>query len=291
MVSELATRLAGSSDLYGWSGRRPYASINFVTAHDGFTLQDLVSYNEKHNEGNGDDNADGESNNLSWNCGVEGPTDDPAVLALRAQQKRNFMATLLLSQGVPMICGGDELGRTQRGNNNAYCQDNPISWFAWDLDPTRAEFLEFVRHLVRLRRFQPVLRRRRFLQGRAIRGLDVKDISWFKPSGSEMDDEAWSAHFVRTFGVRLSGTELHELDDAGEPITGDTLYIAFNAHHERVRFVLPPGAPEERWERMVDTARREWRRARQLRDHTYGVAPRSVAVFRLAHAAPGGAPR
>jgi glycogen operon protein len=287
VVSELATRLAGSSDLYAQSGRRPYASINFVTAHDGFTLHDLVSYNEKHNEANGENNADGENHNLSWNCGVEGPTDDPGVLALREQQKHNFMLTLLLSQGVPMICGGDELGRTQHGNNNAYCQDNPTSWFDWNLDAQKQDLLEFVCAAIRLRRSQPVLRRRRFLQGRAIRGLDVKDISWFKPSGREMVDEAWSAHFVRTFGVRLSGTELHELDDMGQPITGDTLFIAFNAHDERVRFVLPGGAPGERWERIVDTAQRERHRSHRLRDHTCRVAGRSVAVFRLAHATPG----
>ncbi len=287
MVSELATRVAGSSDLYGWSGRRPYASINFVTAHDGFTLQDLVSYNEKHNEANGENNADGESHNLSWNCGVEGPSDDPALQALRDQQRRNFVATLLLSQGVPMICGGDELSRTQGGNNNAYCQDNPISWLDWALDPAKQDFLEFVRFLIRLRRSQPVLRRRRFFQGRAIRGLDVKDISWFKPSGREMDDAAWSAHFIRTFGVQLSGTELHELDDDGEPIMGDTLYLAFNAHDERVRFVLPRHTPEERWERILDTAQREWGRPHRLRDHTFRVAARSMVVFRLVHAAPG----
>jgi isoamylase len=281
MVSELATRVAGSSDLYGWSGRRPYASVNFVTAHDGFTLRDLVSHNEKHNEANGDHNADGESHNLSWNCGVEGPTDDPAIEALRERQKRNLVATLLLSQGVPMICGGDELSRTQGGNNNAYCQDNPISWLDWELDPAQQDFLEFVRYLIRLRRSQPVLRRRRFFQGRAIRGAEVKDISWFKPSGREMDDAAWDAHFIRTFGVRLSGTELHERDDDGEPITGDTLYLAFNAHHERVRFILPRRLPEERWERITDTAQREWSRPFRLRDHTYHAAARSVVVFRL----------
>jgi isoamylase len=291
MASELATRLAGSSDLYGWSGRSPYASINFVTAHDGFTLTDLVSYNDKHNEANGDQNADGENNNLSWNCGVEGPTNDPAVLALREVQKRNLMLTLLLSQGVPMICGGDEMSRTQGGNNNAYCQDNPISWLDWTLDPARQDFLEFVRFLIRLRRAQSVLRRRRFFQGRAIRGINVKDISWFKPSGREMDDAAWSAHFVRTFGVRLSGADMHEQDDDGEPISGDTLYVAFNAHHERVRFVLPQHAPQDRWERIVDTAEREWGRAQRLRDHTVHVAARSVVVFRLVESIPGGEAR
>jgi isoamylase len=288
MASELATRLAGSSDLYGWSGRRPYASINFVTAHDGFTLNDLVSYNHKHNEANGDANADGENNNLSWNCGAEGPTEDPAVIALREKQKRNLMLTLLLSQGVPMICGGDEMARTQGGNNNAYCQDNPISWLDWTLDPARQDFLEFVRFLIRLRRSQSVLRRRRFFQGRAIRGVDIKDISWFQPSGPEMDDAAWNAHFVRTFGVRLSGADMHERDDNGDPIGGDTLYVAFNAHHERVRFVLPEHGPQDRWERIVDTAQREWGRAHRLRDHTVWVAARAVVVFRLVNSAPGG---
>ncbi len=288
MVSELATRVAGSSDLYSGSGRRPHASINFVTAHDGFTLRDLVSYNEKHNEANGEHNADGESHNLSWNCGVEGPTDDEAVLALREAQRRNLMLTMLFSQGVPMICGGDELSRTQRGNNNAYCQDNPISWLDWRLDPAQQDFLEFVRRLIHLRKAHPVLRRRRFFQGRAIRGRDVKDISWFKPSGREMDDAAWNAHFIRTFGVRLSGTELQEMDDDGEPVTGDTLYMAFNAHHERVRFVLPRHAPTERWERIVDTAQREWGRPFRLRDHTFRVAARSVVVFRLVDIATGG---
>jgi glycogen operon protein len=288
VVSELATRLAGSSDLYSWSGRRPYASINFVTAHDGFTLQDLVSYNHKHNEANGEGNNDGENHNLSWNCGAEGPTDDPAVLALREQQKRNFMTTLLLSQGVPMIGGGDELSRTQAGNNNAYCQDNPISWFDWELNETRADFVEFVRFLIRFRRSQPVLRRRRFFQGRSIRGRELKDISWFTPVGREMDDAGWTDHFVRTFGVRLSGDETHEVDDTGEPMHGDTLYVAFNAHHERVRFVLPRHASEERWERVIDTAQREWNRRYRLRDHTYRVAARSVVVFRLTPTAEGG---
>jgi isoamylase len=281
VVSELATRLAGSSDLYSWSGRRPYASINFVTAHDGFTLNDLVSYNQKHNEANGEDNADGESHNLSWNCGAEGPTADPVISALREQQKRNFMTTLLLSQGVPMISGGDELSRTQHGNNNAYCQDNEIRWFDWSLDDAQSDFLEFVRFLIRFRRSQPVLRRRRFFQGRAIRGRDLKDISWFTPMGREMDDASWTAHFVRTFGVRLSGTELHELDENGDPIAGDTLYVALNAHHERVRFVLPQHGAQERWERVIDTAQREWSRRYLLRDHAYRVAARSVVVFRL----------
>jgi len=288
MASELATRLAGSSDLYGWSGRRPYASINFVTAHDGFTLRDLVSYNQKHNEANGEGNADGENHNLSWNCGVEGPTGDPAVVALRERQTRNFIATLLLSQGVPMICGGDELGRSQHGNNNAYCQDNALSWYHWQLNPAGQDLLDFLRYLIRLRKAQPVLRRRRFFQGRAIRGHGVKDISWFTPAGQEMDDAAWNAHFVRTFGVRLSGTDLHEQDEAGDPITGDTLYLGFNAHDAGVRFVLPAHAPDARWERILDTAQPDWHRAHVLPDHSYDVASRSVVAFRLTPAPPGG---
>jgi len=284
VVSELATRLSGSSDLYGQSGRRPYASINFVTAHDGFTLHDLVSYNEKHNEANKDDNRDGENHNLSWNCGVEGSTDDPAILALRERQKRNFLATLLLSQGVPMISGGDEIGRTQLGNNNSYCQDNELSWFHWDRSPAQKDLLEFTRYMIRLWKEQPVLRRRKFFQGRSIRGAGVKDIAWFDPSGSEMDDAAWNAHFVRSLGVRLSGEELEDVDEKGDHVIGDTLFLMFNAHHGAIPFVLPPSPkPKERWERLLDTAELEphWGRRRLLRDHTYRLRGRSVAVFRL----------
>ncbi len=282
VVSELATRLAGSSDLYEHSGRRPYASINFVTAHDGFTLRDLVSYNTKHNEANGEGNADGENHNSSWNCGVEGPTDDPNVLALRRRQMRNMMATLLLSQGVPMISGGDELSRTQFGNNNAYCQDNELSWYKWDLDAGEQDFLEFVRYMIQLRAANPVLRRRRFFQGRSIRGHRIKDISWFEPSGSEMDDHAWNAHFVRSLGVRLVGTEIDELDEYGEPITGDTLFILLNGHYDRVEFHLPPPDTSMLWERLLDTALRIWNQPRRLREPYYRMQARSVAVFRLA---------
>jgi isoamylase len=282
VVSELATRLAGSSDLYEHSGRRPYASINFVTAHDGFTLRDLVSYNTKHNEANGEGNADGENHNNSWNCGVEGPTDDPNVLALRRRQMRNMMATLLLSQGVPMISGGDELSRTQLGNNNAYCQDNEISWYKWKLDAEEEDFLAFVRYMIQLRAANPVLRRRRFFQGRSIRGHRIKDISWFEPSGSEMDDHAWNAHFVRSLGVRLVGTEIDELDEYGEPITGDTLFILLNGHYDRVEFHLPPPDTSMLWERLLDTALRIWNQPRRLREPYYRMQARSVAVFRLA---------
>jgi isoamylase len=283
LVSEMATRLAGSSDLYGPSGRKPYASINFVCAHDGFTLADLVSYNEKHNEANGEQNADGSNENLSWNCGVEGPTDNAAVLALRARQRRNFMATLLLSQGVPMICGGDEIGRTQHGNNNAYCQDNEISWHDWDLDQARLDLLRFTRVLVALRKTQPVLHRRRFFQGRSLRGAGVTDIQWFEPSGREMDDAAWGAHFVRCLGVRLNGAALAETDERGDPIAGDTLLLLLNGHYESLRFVVPDEGGRL-WERIIDTARPQWHVPHILRNRTYRLSGRSLAVFVLREA-------
>jgi len=238
-IAELATRFCGSSDLYESSGRRPYASINFVTAHDGFTLEDLVSYNEKHNEANLEDNRDGESHNLSWNCGEEGPTDNPQVIALRERQKRNLMATLLLSQGVPMIRAGDELSHTQGGNNNAYCQDNEISWLNWELSDRHQAFLEFVKSLIRFRHEQPVLHRRRFFHGRPIRGADVKDLTWFAPTGKEMTDEDWTSGVVRCLGVCMEGEMPNELDERGERIRGDTLLILFNGNPDRVPFTLP----------------------------------------------------
>jgi glycogen operon protein len=286
VVSELATRLAGSSDLYEWNGRRPHASINFVTAHDGFTLRDLVSYNTKQNDANGEGNRDGTDHNISWNCGVEGLTDDPAIRAIRLQQMRNFLATLLLSQGVPMICGGDEIGRTQLGNNNSYCQDNEISWFSWTLGPDEEDLLAFTRHVIALRRSQPVLRRRRFFQGRAIHGNDITDIAWFLPSGSVMDERSWNTASVRSLGVYLSGSEIGEVNENGDRIYGDTLYIAFNAAPERARFVLPRHAREQRWERLLDTAQREWQRLHRLRDHSIRVAGRSVVVCRLIRPSP-----
>ena len=287
MMSEMATRLAGSSDLYEHSGRRPYASINFVTCHDGFTLQDLVSYSEKHNEANLEGNRDGENNNLSWNCGVEGPTDDPAIVALRERQKRNFIATLMLSQGVPMISGGDELSRTQRGNNNAYCQDNEISWYDWQLDERRRDFLEFVRYVVKLRREHPVLRRRRFFQGRPIRGSGIKDISWFEPSGKEMDDAAWNNPAARCLGFRLEGSAIDEVDEEGNPVVDDTLFVMLNANPESVVFHLPPHEPGARWERVLDTFDSNWGRRYCLRDSRYRLRGRSVAVLRLVKPARG----
>ncbi|HSP89712.1 MAG TPA: glycogen debranching protein GlgX, partial [Vicinamibacterales bacterium] len=239
-VSQLASRLAGSSDLYAGGGRRPYASINFVTSHDGFTLRDLVSYDTKHNEANGEASRDGEVHNLSWNCGVEGETGDPAVLALRARQTRNFLATLLLSQGVPMLTAGDELGRTQHGNNNAYCQDNEISWIDWDLTSEQLDLLAFTRRLINFRAAHPVLRRRTFFQGRGIRGEDITDILWLGTDGQEMTDADWNAPHVRCLGVMLVGDASAEVDARGEPIHDDTLLILANAGEAAEAFTLPP---------------------------------------------------
>ena len=280
-VSELATRIAGSSDLYEQSGRRPYASINFVTAHDGFTLADLVSYDQKHNEANLENNQDGENHNLSWNCGVEGPTADRRVLDLRDRQRRNLMATLMLSVGVPMISGGDELGRTQQGNNNAYCQDNEISWTSWDLKPADRDFLLFVQRLIRIRKENPVLRRRKFLQGRRIRGAGVLDIAWLDPSGHEMTDETWTSPDVRCLGVRLNGDAIDELDEHGERVVGATVVMLVNGGADAIPFVLPPTTVAERWETLMDTAD-PWQPPRRLRGgERYHLDGRSIAVLRL----------
>jgi isoamylase len=280
-VSELATRLSGSSDLYEQSGRRPYASINFVTAHDGFTLADLVSYNEKHNEANGENNQDGENHNLSWNCGAEGPTNDRRILDLRARQRRNLMATLLLSVGVPMISGGDELGRTQKGNNNAYCQDTEISWTHWDLSSSDRDFLLFVKQLIRIRKENPVLRRRKFLQGRRIRGAGVLDITWLDASGNEMTDETWGSPNVRCLGLRLNGDAIDEIDERGERVVGATLVILINGGPEAIPCVLPAVAAAERWEMLTDTAD-PWESSRLLRGgERYQLQGRSIAVLRL----------
>jgi glycogen operon protein len=280
-VSEMATRLSGSSDLYEQSGRRPYASINFITAHDGFTLADLVSYDQKHNDANGEHNADGENHNLSWNCGAEGETHDLRVLALRARQRRNLLATLLLSVGVPMISGGDELCRTQRGNNNAYCQDNETSWTDWTVTPERREFLEFARRIIRIWKDHPVLRRRKFFQGRRIRGAEVIDIAWLGPSGGEMTDEMWNSPEVRGIGVRLNGDAIQEVNERGEPIIGDTLLVIFNAGDQPLSFALPTSTPIERWDTLVDTAD-PWQQPRRLRaGDRYDLPGRAVAVLKL----------
>jgi glycogen operon protein len=253
LIGELAYRLTGSSDLYARSGRRPYASINFVTAHDGFTLEDLVSYNEKHNEANGEENRDGEANNRSWNCGVEGPTDDPAILALRARQKRNLLATLFLSQGVPMLLAGDELGRTQRGNNNAYCQDNETSWLDWSLREPNEALIAFVQKLSQLRRGHPALRRRSFFQGRRIIGPDIKDIVWLNPDGHEMSDTEWDQSFVRCLGMILAGRALEEQNERGRVLVDDDLLVLLNAHHESIPFALPTFNGSTLWRAVIDT--------------------------------------
>ena len=253
LIGDFARRLTGSSDLYGRSGRRPHASINYITAHDGFTLRDLVSYNEKHNEANGEGNRDGAANNLSWNCGVEGPTDDPAINELRERQVRNLLGTVLLSQGVPMMLAGDEIGRTQRGNNNAYCHDNEISWVDWVLDPSRERLLGYARRMVALRRSHPVFRRRHFFQGRSVRGSDEKDIAWLTPDGTEMSVEEWDNNFARCLGVFLGGEALREVDERGRRVVDDSFLLLFNAHHDAIPFKLPDlGAGG--WLALVDTA-------------------------------------
>jgi len=280
-VSELATRLSGSSDLYEQSGRRPYASINFVTAHDGFTLSDLVSYEHKHNEANGEGNADGENHNLSANHGIEGETDDKRILEVRARQRRNFIATLLCSVGVPMLSGGDEIGRTQRGNNNGYCQDNPLSWTDWTLTPERQELLEFTRRTIRIWKDHHVLRRRKFFQGRRIRGAGVQDIAWLDPSGAEMTDAMWASPDVRSLGVRLNGDAIQEVDERGRRITGDTLLLLLNADELAVSFTLPPAAPIERWDTLFDTAD-PWQPARRFRGgDRYELPGHSMAALKL----------
>jgi len=280
-VAEVATRIAGSNDLYEHSGRRPYASINFITSHDGFTLQDLVSYNQKRNERNGDGNRDGEDFNLSWNCGVEGTTSDPLVIRLREQQKRNLIASLLLSVGVPMISGGDELGRTQHGNNNAYCQDNETSWTCWSLMPEQKDLLEFTRRLVHFRRSQPTLTRRKYFQGRSIRGADVKDIYWLDPSGREMTDAAWNAPLVRALGVLMVGDAIDDIDERGRLVSGDTLLILLNAHFECVPFVLPAAGNGHQWLRVIDTIEAHQPEARFTGGMKYALQGRTVVLFTL----------
>ncbi|MBI1347413.1 glycogen debranching protein GlgX [bacterium] len=279
-VSEFATRLCGSSDLYEHNGRRPYASINFVTCHDGFSLQDLVSYNNKQNLANGQNNEDGDSHNNSWNCGAEGLTRDPKVLMIRERQKRNFMATLLLSQGVAMLRMGDEVCHTQQGNNNAYCQDTPLSWINWKLTPAQEDFLTFTRKCVEIWKSQPVLQRRQFFQGRALHGAGVHDVLWLTPHGRPMNDDDWHLGFVRCLGMRLSGEMEDEIDEYGRAITGDTLLILMNSHHEPIPFSLPAADADHYWKPILDTAqplfsRRRWGAAQ------YPLQGRSLAVLKL----------
>lgn len=250
-LADFAYRFTGSSDLYENTGRRPYASINFITAHDGFTLHDLVSYNGKHNEANGEENRDGTDDNRSWNCGAEGPTDNPEINQLRARQKRNFLATLFLSQGVPMLLGGDEIGRTQQGNNNGYCQDNEMSWFDWGrMDEP---LLNDVRQLIDFYKKHPVFRRRRWFQGRPIHGAEISDIGWFTPDGHPMAEENWGEAFARSFGVFLNGEGLTVPGPKGERILDDSFYLIFNAHHEGLVFKLLGGEYGKQWTKILDT--------------------------------------
>ncbi|HYQ01991.1 MAG TPA: glycogen debranching protein GlgX [Polyangiaceae bacterium] len=254
LASELAYRLTGSSDIYENDGRKPYLSINFVTCHDGFTLADLVSYSSKHNEDNGEDNRDGNDNNLSFNCGTEGPTRDPGIRALRAKQQRNLLATLLLSQGTPMISHGDELGRTQQGNNNGYCQDNALSWVDWQLDDERRSLLTFTQKLSALRRAHPVLRRATFFKGRPLRGSQVSDLVWLRHDGADMSDEDWNNPETRSLGLFLAGEGIDEPDSEGNPIRDDDFLLLVNSHGEPIDFSLPFEDDDRPWELLVDTA-------------------------------------
>jgi glycogen operon protein len=277
-LGEFANRFTGSADLYQDDGRRPYASVNFVTAHDGFTLRDLVSYHEKHNEANGENNQDGESHNRSWNCGAEGPTDDPAVNIVRARQQRNFITTLMLSQGIPMLVGGDEIGRTQQGNNNAYCQDNEISWFDWQ--SADHGLFEFTRRVIRLRNEHPAFRRRGWFKGRPLRGKGISDITWFRIDGESMSDEDWQQGFVKSLMVFLNGDDLHERDEDGKRVRDTSFLLLFNAHCEPLDFTLPSASFGETWTVVVDTATEVGERnATFTAGSTARVEGRSVTVL------------
>lgn len=252
-VAEFAYRVTGSSDLYQMDGRKPYASINFITAHDGFTLNDLVSYNEKHNEANKEDGKDGNNDNISWNSGAEGPTDKSDVIELRERQKRNFLATLVLSQGVPMLQGGDEVSRTQGGNNNAYCQDNETTWFDWNLDERKQKLLEFTKRIINLRMEHPIFRRRNYFQGRPIRGSNIKDVMWLRSDGQEMSDQDWNSSWVRCFGIFLAGSIPDETDEKGIPVHDNSMVLIFNSHHDRITFTMPSYLPSSEWKMIINT--------------------------------------
>jgi isoamylase len=266
--------------LYQSEKRRPQASINFVTCHDGFTLHDLVTYSHKHNEANGEHNRDGSDDNQAWNCGVEGETDDPAVLELRERQKRNLLATLFLSQGVPMLCAGDEISNTQKGNNNVYCQDNALSWLHWDLDPKRRALLEFTASLARFRDDQPVLQRRRFFRGDHIWDSEAKDLAWYRPDGTPMGAEDWQKPFVRSLMFSLGGDAIPSLDERGQRVVGDGLLILMNAHHENVSYTLPPPPEGSVWKRMFDTKDARFSSELKPTAGSYELLGRSLAVFR-----------
>jgi glycogen operon protein len=281
-VSEFATRFCGSSDLYAWSGRLPKASINFVTCHDGFTLEDLVSYNEKHNEANGEGNRDGADANNSWNCGVEGPTGRRSILALRDRKKRSILATLIFSQGVPMLLAGDEIGHSQDGNNNAYCQDNEMTWLNWGASKRKRnrQLLEFVRNVIEIFHEQPVFHRRKFFSGRAIGGAEAPHIAWLNPDGTEMTDEQWNVPHARCFGVVLFGDSI-DVDEEGEEISGDTILILFNADHDlTIPFILPSIEEQLPWQGLIDTFAAETSQDEFAAGTVYELRPCSMAVFR-----------
>jgi glycogen operon protein len=286
VASEFATRISGSSDLYEWSGRRPHASVNFITCHDGFTLNDLVSYDQKHNEANGEDNRDGANDNDSWNCGVEGPTDDPKVNELREKKKRAFLATLIFSQGMPMLLAGDEICHTQNGNNNAYCQDNEITWLNWNLDDKKKKLLDFVRRLIAIYNAEPVLHRRRFFHGKTLHGDESPEIVWLDPTGHEMSSEQWNQPHMRCLGVHLLGGSM-DVDENGTPIIGDHLLMLFNADHENeITFTLPKAEGAGPWERLFDTAQESTdvdvpeEDGKDVGAEPYKLAACSMAVFR-----------
>jgi isoamylase len=284
-IAELAYRLSGSSDLYRLSGRGPTGSINFLTAHDGFTLRDLVSYNDKHNEANGENNQDGANDNNSWNTGVEGPSEDPGFEELRARRQRSFLATLFLSQGVPMMLGGDEMGRTQQGNNNAYCQDNEISWYDWNLNDQQRNLIAFTRGLIAFRKQHPVLRRRRFFEGLFLPGADIKDLTWFKLDGTEIVDEQWANPEARSMAMRLAGEAIDEREPEGGRISDETLLVLLNTYHKALEFILPEagGSEECQWELLMDTEQASppaLSGKLQEVGSTYALEGRGLAVFR-----------
>jgi glycogen operon protein len=286
VIGEFAQRLTGSSDLYNRSSRRPYASINFIAAHDGFPLADVVAYNDKHNEANGEDGRDGHGHNLSWNCGVEGPTDDAEVRRLRARQQRNFIATLLLSQGVPMLLAGDERGRTQGGNNNAYCQDNPISWLDWSADDDQRTLLAFTQRVMALRAAHPVFRRRDFFQGRPLHGSTVRDIVWLQPDGTEMSEQAWGQDHARALAVFLSGDGLNEVDGRGRAVHDDSFLVLFNADSNEVRFTLAPELVPAHGQLLFDTALAAAPDTPVALADGYVLAGRALALVRFSRGAP-----
>ncbi|MGF1524228.1 MAG: glycogen debranching protein GlgX [Leptolyngbyaceae cyanobacterium] len=280
-LAEFAYRFTGSSDLYEYSGRRPHASINFITAHDGFTLQDLISYNHKHNEANGEENRDGDNHNRSWNCGTEGETDNPEVLELRDRQRRNMMTTLMLSQGVPMLVAGDEMGRSQGGNNNAYCQDSEISWLDWDLTQSNQAFLDYTRELIQFLLAHPIFRRRQWFQGRAIHGSGISDIGWYNVDGSRMTGDQWNAGFIKSLAVFLNGQEIVTPTHRGERVIDDSFLMFFNAHYETLMFSLPKKLKGYDWELIIDTKAGGFMEATQpfRGDRTIPVSARSIIVL------------